>query len=128
MKVHHVGYLVKDAVKSKDEFMKLGYSVKQDVVYDETRDCNIAFLELDGFLIELVQPVSEKSPVYQLLNKYRDVPYHVCYETDDLECEVTHLLKNDYFIVREAEVSMPLNNRQVVFLCKKGVGMIELME
>ena len=69
MKIHHIGYLVKKLEKAQVAFENLGYAVKQDVVLDEYRQAKIMFLEKDGYVIELVSPVSKESVVADLMKK-----------------------------------------------------------
>lgn len=128
MKIHHVGYLSKNLENTEKGFFELGYMRCTPPIYDNIRQCNISFIEKDGYVIELVNPASEGSPIFPLLAKYKDSPYHFCYEVEDLESETKRLLATDYFILQEKEVAPALDSRHVVFLYKKGVGMIELLE
>ena len=85
MKVHHIGYLVKRSEKAEKVFSSLGYTERQAVLYDPIRDVDISFWEKDGYTVELVCPKSEKSVVANLIRTYKNAPYHICYETDDME-------------------------------------------
>lgn len=128
MRIHHIGYLCKDINKTEEGFLELGYLRVSSPVYDPVRQCNISFLKKDGYNIELVNPVTKDSPIFPLLEKYKDSPYHFCYEVADLEKKTKDLLESDYFILKEKEIAPALDERNVVFLYKKGVGMIELLE
>ncbi len=128
MKIHHIGYLVKNIEKSEKEFTKLGYIVEREAVYDSIRDCNISFLKNGEYRVELVNPASNCSPIFSLLEKYKDSPYHICYEVDGLEKIVEQFLEGGYFILKDVEKAPALDNRNVVFLYKKNLGMIEVLE
>ena len=68
---------------AKKTFEARGYSTEQDIIYDDIRKVNICFLVKDGYRVELVSPVSEDSVVSGLIKKYKNSPYHICYETAD---------------------------------------------
>ena len=128
LKIHHIGYLVKKIEKAKKTFEALGYSTEQDIIYDDIRKVNICFLVKDGYRVELVSPVSEDSVVSGLIKKYKNSPYHICYETPDLDKDLS-LLTNEGFTAIDTPTPAPaLENRRVVFLMNASIGMIELLE
>ena len=74
LKIHHIGYLVKDIKKALSSFQDLGFSIAQETVFDSIRKVNICFLEKDGYTIELVSPTDSTSVVTNLLKKYKNSP------------------------------------------------------
>lgn len=127
LKIHHIGYLVKKMNAAINSFENLGYHIIQETVYDDIRKVDICFLEKDGYCIELVSPVSEDSVVYGLLKKYKNNPYHICYETGDFEKDYEYLLSNGFIAIDEPTPAPALQNRKVVFLTSPVIGMIELI-
>lgn len=89
MEIHHIGYLCKDIQESISAFIALNYVLEKEVVFDEMRQVNICFLLNGTYRIELIAPVDETSPIYGLLKKYKNTPYHICYMVDDLEIGIT---------------------------------------
>ncbi len=128
MKIHHVGYLVKNIEKARVRFLSLGYEVERPVKYDEIRDVDIEFLVNDGYRVELIQPLSDKSPMYPLLKRFKNAPYHMCYVTEDLEKSVEELTGNGFTVIQEPEVAPCIDGKKVVFLNNISVGIIELVE
>jgi methylmalonyl-CoA/ethylmalonyl-CoA epimerase len=136
MKIHHIGYLVKDIEVAQNSFDFLGYVRKGEICYDETRDADMLFLENDGYLIELVAPRSESSVAWNLLKKYGNSPYHICYETDSIAEETTRLKKRG-FIPLSSEEDAPAITAimdsgeetvySVTFFMNRDIGMIELV-
>lgn len=129
LKIHHIGYLVKKIEKAKKTFEALGYHIEQDTVHDEIRKVDICFLIKDGYRVELVSPVSADSVVSGLLKKYKNTPYHICYETDDYEAAFAKL-RADGFLPTESLTPTPapaLGGRSVIFLVSAAIGMIELI-
>lgn len=127
LKIHHIGYLVKKMDAAILSFTNLGYRIMQDKVYDDIRKINICFMEKDGYCIELVSPTSEDSVVYGLLKKYKNCPYHICYETENFKIDYHSLLSNGFISIDSPTPAPALQNREVVFLTSPSVGMIELI-
>lgn len=128
LKVHHIGYLVKKTEAAIRTFQNLGYEIVQDTIYDEIRKVNICFMEKDGCCIELVSPASEDSVVSGLLKKFKNSPYHICYETAHFEEDYQTLTSEGFLSIDTPTPAPALQNRRVVFLTSSAVGMIELLE
>ena len=128
MKLHHIGYLVKDMDKAIGEFALLGYSIVSESVYDKYRKIYICFMENNGTVVELIQSGGEDSTVAGLYKKYGNSPYHICYEVDDLENAISELRKKCYVITAKPCEAPALESRRVAFLYNAQIGMIELLE
>ena len=128
MEIHHIGYLVKKLDKAFSAFLDLGYHVKQEAIFDEYRQANISFLEKDGYLVELVSPVSKDSVVSGLMKKMGNSPYHICYRTDSLDEDVERLINKKYVLCSEKHEAIAMDGKCVCFLVHPYLGMIELME
>lgn len=127
LKIHHIGYLVKKITRAKQTFETLGYRVEQDTVYDGIRKVDICFLVKDGYRVELVSPLSPDSVVANLIKKYKNAPYHICYETDDYETAFTELTAGGFLAIDTPTPAPALSGRKVVFLTSASAGMIELI-
>ena len=128
LKVHHIGYLVKKTEPAIRTLQALGYQVTQDTMFDEIRQVDICFLEKDGYRIELVCPVSDKSVVYGLLRKYKNCPYHICYEAADFEKDFDALRAEGFLPIDTLTPAPALAGREVVFMTHAALGMIELIK
>ena len=131
MKIHHIGYLVDDIKIAAEEFAKLGFSPLDDVIEDSTREIYIQFLDNGGYVIELIQPVSEKSPFYGLRKRYRNSPYHICYTTGNLQRETENIVNSDskYILLQPPEPAPAIQGSpNVAFFMNENIGIIELME
>lgn len=127
LKIHHIGYLVKKLDQAKQTFEALGYRIEQDTVYDDIRKVNICFLVKDGYRIELVSPVSPDSVVAGLIKKYKNAPYHICYETDSYEEDLSKLTADGFLAIDTPTPAPAMNGRRVTFLTSAVAGMIELI-
>ena len=128
LKVHHIGYLVKKIEAAINSFEKLGYRTAQDMVYDDIRKINICFMEKDGYRIELVSPTSKESVVSGLMKRFKNSPYHICYETEDFEKDYMTLVSDGFMAIDTLTPAPALQGREVVFMTHVSVGMIELIK
>lgn len=128
LNIHHIGYLVKKMESAILAFKNLGYQVTQDTVYDDIRKVDICFLEKDGYRIELVSPVSEDSVVAGLLKKYKNCPYHICYETADFDKDFETLRSQGFMPIDVLTPAPALSDKEVVFMTHAALGMIELIK
>ncbi len=128
MHIHHIGYLVKNIDKARMTFEKLDYDVVTSSVYDAYRDADIMFLSKDGYKIELVSP-HKTSNIYPLLKKYNNIPYHICYQTEDIAYEVKKFKEDGFLQFTELQPAPAISSDSVViFLNNASIGMIELLQ
>ena len=127
LKIHHIGYLVKKIEAATQTFEALGYQLAQNIVYDDIRKVNICFMTKNGYCIELVSPTTEDSIVSGLMKKYKNCPYHICYETNNFDQDYQELQENGFISIDVPTPAPALQGRDVVFLTNALIGMIELM-
>jgi len=128
MKIHHIGYAVNNIEDSLNEFKKLGYKCVENKIVDKKRKVIIQFIKNGDYSIELVAPLGKESPVTNLLKKQGNSPYHICYETDNLEKEIKDLDDDGFVIISDLLKAPAIYNKKVIFLYKKEIGLIELVE
>lgn len=127
-RIHHIGYLVKDIQKSTDKFKDLGYVLIDAPYFDEYRSAFIAFMQCDALTIELISPLKD-SLLYEMMAKYRNVAYHICYIVDDIQEEIDILKTKGYLLVRDIERADAIDYKaKVAFMMHSDIGMIELLE
>lgn len=128
LRVHHIGYLVKKIDNATTEFENLGFVVSSPKAYDDIRKADITFLTKDSYCVELISPTSEDSVVAGLMSRYKNSPYHICYETDDIEATANILTSNGYTAIDAATPAPAMEGRRVQFFMHRFMGMIELVE
>jgi methylmalonyl-CoA/ethylmalonyl-CoA epimerase len=128
MPVHHIGYAVRDIKESLKVFLDLGYAIETDIVHDNVRQVDIMFLINNNIRIELISPLSEESPVSNILDKNGPLPYHICYQTENIKTAILSLRKKGFMVIEKPQKSPAINNQLVCFLYHKNVGLIELVE
>lgn len=128
MKIHHFGYLVASVEESITDFEKLGYVSISNTIYDEAREINIRFIKNEDTVVELVSPVGKLSVVYNLYRKMKSSPYHICYESNNLNRDINKLCSEGYTVISNSSPAVAIENRNVVFLYNNNLGLIELVE
>lgn len=131
LKVHHIGYLVKDIEISKLDFLKLGYSEVSPIVHDKARKIRICFMENADVMVELVEPCDDCEFLKGLKKKIGVGTYHICYECDNFDNTIQKLTSNNgggYILIQEPSPAVAIGNRRVVFMFSPNVGLIELVE
>jgi len=128
-KIDHIGVAVK-ALESSLSFWAdaLGLSVGGiETVSDE--QVKVAFLELGGSRIELLEPTSEDSVIGRHLSKRGEGVHHVTLEVQDLSAALTGLRERGVRIVGEAPRT-GAGGRQVAFLHPASANgvLVELIE
>jgi methylmalonyl-CoA/ethylmalonyl-CoA epimerase len=127
LKFHHIGYAVKDISVTASFYIRAGWE-QSEVVIDPIQHVQIAFLRRENYpLIELVAPVDEHSPVVKTLDKMGVTPYHVCYETGDIDASVHEMRAMKYIPLFNPVPAIALGNRKVCYLFHSDMGLIELL-
>ena len=129
MKIDHIGYAVKRIDRALTAFQKLGFKF-EPVIDDTDRNVKLAFGNKDGYRIELVAPLDKKqeSPVDQYLSNAVGTPYHICYESENLDAEIEELAKQGFKVVIEPRRAVAFGGRRVVFMMNIGFGLMEIVE
>ena len=130
MRVHHIGYAVKDINKSLAMFEKLGFHLVGDVTHDTSRKVDICFLVdfNNENKVELIAPYEEGSDADGPLKKWGGpAPYHICYEVDSIEQCIADLGRG-CVVIKKPAVAPAIDNKRVAFLYHKDMGLFEIVE
>lgn len=128
---HHVGFVVASIAKAVEPLRaSLGASWDGVITHDPKQDVKVCFLrgasEGDP-LFELVEPVSEDSPVRRFLSGGGGL-HHVCYETDSLEEELERLRGLRALIVQQPVSAAAFQMRRIAWVYTRQKLLIELLE
>lgn len=128
MKIHHIGYIVKNLKKATDDFIGMGYEIESGCFYDEFRKIEIAFLTNNGYRVELVSPKDKDSAIGNLYKKIGNGPYHICYEVQNLKSAVEDMENRGFIVTIEPQCAPAIGDNNVVFMFSANIGMVELVE
>ncbi|WP_288704770.1 VOC family protein [Bilophila wadsworthia] len=128
MKIHHIGYLVQNIEKAQAQFKELGFTESTQLFSDELRGIYIIFMEKDGYVIEIISPSKDNSIVSNLIKTHKNSPYHICYESFNIDDDMKSLKRNKYIKITDLEPAIAFDNRKVVFFLHPYLGMIEVVD
>lgn len=131
MKLSHVGILVEDIEQGiKNHETLFGYKQLGPVVEDTTQKVRVVLMgtsDADPVKIELISPLTDDSPVTDLLKKQQSL-YHLCYEVPDIEEAKKKARKNGAVIISQPVEAPLFDNRKICFLFTRDRYVIELIE
>ena len=128
LKLHHIGYVVTDIKNTAKEFELLGFSVGE-ILYDPKLTVELCYLEKKGSTpVELVSQHNPESLEQQLFNKNGVMPYHLCFECNDIYTTVKDLESNSYNRLFDPVEVAALGGKKICYLHKKEIGYIEIVE
>ena len=129
-KFHHIGIATHNIVDTEKYYTDAGYTASE-IIYAPVQNVSICFLRKEEQpLIELLAPptADNESPVSKIIKKSGVSPYHICYEVNDIETALLKLKKKKYLPLSSPVNAVAFDNRQILFLYNKDVGLIELVE
>jgi hypothetical protein len=122
MKIHHIGYVVKNIDEYKKNLI-VNKVIKR--VYDKTQKAELILIETENIFIELIEPKEEDSFTYNFLQKGGGY-HHLCYQISKKEAEeyiktkkMIRVLDWVYAPLLDADVCFAYNrNKEIVeFVC-----------
>jgi methylmalonyl-CoA/ethylmalonyl-CoA epimerase len=96
--------------------------------FDALQNVRVAFVELNGVLVELVEPVDERSPVVGYLKRDKMSLYHLCFEVSDLESAVKRAKQNGFHELGKPKPAAAFGGRRIAWVFNPLLGLFELLE
>ena len=91
----------------------------------------VVFVELPNTKIELLEPLGEKSPIENFLEKNKKGGiHHICFEVEDINSAILNLEKDGATVLGDGEAKIGAHGNPVIFLHPKDFNgtLIELEE
>lgn len=130
MTLDHIGFLTKDVDREMAAFEILfGEIVWSPRFTDPLQDVVARFGRTPGGLVyELVQPLSETSPIARSLKERKNVLNHVCYRHPNLEVRAAELRSEGFFPITDAKPGAAFHGNMVQFFYHPNGMMLEVIE
>lgn len=131
MRFHHVGYAVQSIRSYLDDFMVPLFSPAEVSmsVSDPIQQVTVCFVTMQGgTVIELVEPLGERSPVKDIIGSSRGGVYHLCYEVDDLEATITQFRAKRCLPLGKPVPATAFGGRRIVFMMTPQRDLLEFVE
>ena len=124
-----------DIFKENCKFHHIGLSVKSisslfpktKPVIDTIQKVKVAFIKLQGTTIELLEPLDEKSPIYNNL-KNNNKLCHICFEVSDINNAIKNGQKEGFHVIQKPVPAIALGNRKICFLFHQDYHIVELLQ
>lgn len=81
--IEHIGIAVKSIKSAREFFKKMGLEFSEEEIV-ESEKVKISFCELNNVKIELLEPVSEDSPIYKFVEKGGGI-HHIGFFVEDIK-------------------------------------------
>jgi methylmalonyl-CoA/ethylmalonyl-CoA epimerase len=130
LKFKHLGVAVPDLSKALAVYRDVfGYRMLSGPYADPVQKVSVCFLggATNEPQIELVAPLTEGSPVQNILKKGGG-PYHLCYESDNLDDAMAELVAKGCLIVSEPVPAVAFAGRRIAWLFTPTRQLLELVE
>ena len=95
-KIDHIGIVVPNIEKALEHYKNVFNKIGSKPIISETQNVKISFIEFSNIKLELIEPISEKSPIFNFLKKNPlGGMHHVGLEVDDLNNTYSDAKNND---------------------------------
>ena len=128
--IHHYGIVVENIEQHYKEYFEIFFDrTHLSATYeDPLQKARVAFIDAAGGRIELVEPMSEDSPVYAFAKKNKAGYHHICLNTDNIEKSIEELCQKSFMLVSEPKPAIAFANKRVAFLISRNKLLWELLE
>lgn len=124
MRMHHVGYVVRDLLKFQ-ETMPLLETKK--IVFDPVQNAKIGLFSAGGgCFVELIEPTDESSFTWNFLRKNGESIHHVCYEGFG-PSDIEQIIRDHRMLRLRGPLYANLFERDVVFAMTRSRAIIEFL-
>lgn len=96
-------------------------------IQDTLQHVSVAFVDLYGCPIELIESLDDSSPITEMLNKGITV-YHLCFKVPDLDNALQVAGKNGFCCFKEPKEAAAFGKRKIAWVFNRDYGIFELLE
>jgi methylmalonyl-CoA/ethylmalonyl-CoA epimerase len=115
---NHIGLVVKSipAVCPKCKWVR-----------DSIQEVNVVFTEINGVVVELIEPLAENSPVSTSLRNGMKI-LHICYSVPDIEKALDECRSHGFHLLTKPVPARAFEMRRIAWVFQKDFGLFELVE
>ena len=131
LRFSHIGVAVPSIGPALDMYQAIfGYVVLSGPFDDPVQHVSVCFLgtgEPGALTIELVAPLSDKSPVSKVLAKGISA-YHICYEVDEIEAALEYVRSKGCIVVSKPVPATAFAGKRIAWFYTPTRQLVELVE
>lgn len=125
MDFDHVGIAVKHIVSYRSEILHPMGVIEMSTIYEDF-DSKIAFCTTsNGVRLELIEPMNENSPVWNVVKKNEGGLSHICFKSVDFDKDIQLSCLR---MIREPKEAKAFNWKRVAFFLTLSNEVIEIVE
>ena len=126
--IDHLGIAVKSLAAAKGIYEKLGLTISTEEVV-ESEQVRLVMVPVGETRLELLEPLSESSPIAKFIAKRGEGLHHVSLRVPDLAAAVERLKKDGVRLISE-EMKIGAGGHRFVFVHPSSAGgvLLELVE
>jgi len=126
--IDHLGIAVKSLAAAKGIYEKLGLTISEEEVV-ESEGVRLVMVPVGETRLELLEPLSENSPIAKFIAKRGEGLHHVSLRVSDLDSAVQRLKKDGVRLVSD-EIKVGAGGHRYVFVHPSSAGgvLLELVE
>jgi methylmalonyl-CoA/ethylmalonyl-CoA epimerase len=120
-KIEHIGIAVNDLKTAGNIYEKLLNTKVYKTEEVASENVKTAFLQSGPNKIELLEALSDDSPIAKFIAKKGEGIHHIAFDVDDIRAEMARL-KSEGFILLNDEPKLGADNKLVCFVHPKSAG------
>lgn len=124
---HHIGLACKNIINEMESHKKLCFVQEGEIFEDTNQKIRGVFLTNGTFRIELLEPLSEDSPINNYLKKGIRM-YHQCYKVDNLDEAINELVLDGAIITVPPIKAIAFNGKNIAFVFLRNRMLVELIQ
>jgi len=125
-KIDHVAIAVRNLEEGVKIWKDMGFEVEYEKV--EEQKVNVGIIHLGDARIEILEPLSEDSPISKFLEKRGEGLHHMAVEVDDIK-ETLNFLKDKGYRLIDEEPRIGAGGKKIAFVHPKSSKvLLELVE
>jgi methylmalonyl-CoA/ethylmalonyl-CoA epimerase len=97
------------------------------ITRDDRQRVSVAFVEMGGVTLELVEPLGFNSPVLRSLEE-RQLLLHLCFCVPDLDAAIASSRRAGFHILSAPVPAPAFDGRRIVWVFSRTFGLVELLE
>lgn len=118
-KFEHIGLVVKSIHEISGD--------KAEIHTDSIQKVHVAFVDMHGVRVELIEPLGDDSPVAASLAKGQKL-LHLCYRVPDLENAIQYSRARGFHCIARPVPAVAFTGKPIAWLFSKKYGLVELVE
>jgi methylmalonyl-CoA/ethylmalonyl-CoA epimerase len=120
-KFDHIGIAVHSIASARLFYEKVLCLTCEKIEEVASQKVRVAFFALGDTHIELLEPLTDKSPIARFLDKYGEGVHHLAYHTDDIEQQLNLARQAGLTLINETPV-LGAGGKKVAFVHPESAG------